>query len=77
MVNITASCQQSGTSSVVPVAMATNSYKLPELLPACRYEVNVGVVNCFVDTPPGPGGLIDNVLLIDIVFDGVDFSQLT
>ena len=67
VVNITASCQQSGTSIVVPVTVATNSYKLTELLPACRYEVNVGVANCFVNMPPGPGLLISVLILCDNV----------
>ena len=53
--NITASCQQSRTSSVVSATMATNSYKITELLPGCHYEFNVGVASCSVDTPPGPG----------------------
>ena len=56
--SIVATCQASQTSSVTLVPMATNSYTLDHLLPSCRYHFRVGVANCYVDTPPGNGTLI-------------------
>ena len=56
--SIIATCQASQTSSVTLVPMATNSHTLGHLLPSCRYHFRVGVANCYVDTPPGNGTLI-------------------
>ena len=56
--SIIATCQTSQTSSVTLVPMATNSYTLDHLLPSCRYHFRVGMANCYVDTPPGNGTLI-------------------
>lgn len=54
-VNITASCLNSHTSSVIPVAVTTQSYMLDQLLPNCHYNIRVGGFNCSVTTPPGDG----------------------